>query len=444
MFNNFTDQNSVFNSKGNVYQKLSENLVLRSAGPTDISRIAAFNVLIHEDERIGRTVEKLLLNKRPRSEEMLYLLVEDLQTGQIASSSTLVSHRASYAGITLGLGIPEFVGTHPDYRNKGLVAAQFEVLKTWCENKDLPLQIIAGIPYYYRQFGYEMTLNLGYAREISLKDLPNLTEEQKKTFSFHPALAEDIPFLQNLHRRRQKEVLFSIKMEKPDWRYLLAEKDREDVNGRQVLLIKNAAGEPAGMLIHTAVLEGSTLTASVFEIDEKSAGWHDILPPTLHYLAAAGIKQNPDLSKVGFMLPLNHPVYTLSRSFLPEENKGYAWYVRVSELPLFLQKITPALNERLEHSAFRGHSTEIFMSFYKNGLKLCINKGLIREIQNWNPQSGRASASFPAETFLHLLFGHRSIDELQFIYPDCMVKPDVKDLLEVLFPKQPSWLMMTV
>ena len=152
MLNNLTDRNPVFDSKDRVYQKLSENLVLRSAGPADITRIVKFNNLIHEDERVGRTVEKLLLNKRPHSEEMLYLLVEDLQTGQIVSSLTLVSHRANYAGKTLGLGIPEFVGTHPDYRNKGLVAAQFAVLKAWCENKDLLVQIIAGIPYFYRQF----------------------------------------------------------------------------------------------------------------------------------------------------------------------------------------------------------------------------------------------------------------------------------------------------
>ena len=434
----------VLDSKGSVYQKLSENLVLRTAGPADIDRIAAFNTFIHEDERLGRTVKKLLENRRPRSEEMLYLLVEDLQTGQITSSLTLVSHRASYAGVEFGLGIPEFVGTHPDYRNKGLVAAQFEILKTWCEIKDLPVQIIAGIPYFYRQFGYEMTLNLGYARLAALSNLPELTPEQNEAFSFQPASVEDIPLLQNFHRQRQKEVLFSINMDESDWRYLLAEKDREDVNGRQVMLLKNSAGEPAGMLIHPAVVERTSFSATVFEINEELTGWHEALPCALHYLTDTGKKQRSDLRKVGFMLPLNHPVYSLSGSFLPEEQKEYAWYVRVDNLSHFLQKITPVLNERLEHSAFRGYSAEISMNFYKSGLKLNLNKGRVTEIQEWEQPGEDASASFPPETFLHVLFGHRSIDELQFIYPDCIVKADVKDLLKVLFPQQPSWLMMTI
>ena len=289
-----------------------------------------------------------------------------------------------------------------------------------------------------------MTLNLGYAREVSLTDLPELTEEQKEVFTFHPAVVEDIPFLQNLHHQRQKEVLFSISMDESDWRYLLTEKDREDVNGRQVVLIKNTSGQPVGMLVHAAILEENTFSATAFEIDEKSTSWHKIIPSALHYLAAAGKKQNPELCKIGFMLACNHPVYTLSRNFLPEENKGYAWYVRVSDLPLFLQKITPVLNERLKNSAFREYSGEICISFYKNGLKLCFEKGSISDVQKWDPQSGNASVRFPAETFLHVLFGHRLIDELQYIYPDCFARPAAKDMFEVLFPKQPSWLMMTV
>jgi hypothetical protein len=41
--------------------------------------------------------------------------------------------------------------------------------------------------------------------------------------------------------------------------------------------------------------------------------------------------------------------------------------------------------------------------------------------------------------FLHLLFGHRNMDELMNAFIDCATKGDEnKYLLDVLFPKKPS------
>jgi hypothetical protein len=46
---------------------------------------------------------------------------------------------------------------------------------------------------------------------------------------------------------------------------------------------------------------------------------------------------------------------------------------------------------------------------------------------------------FPDLTFLQLLFGHRSLDELEAAFPDCVTRgQEVRALLQVLFPKAPS------
>ena len=58
----------------------------------------------------------------------------------------------------LDAGLPELVGTHPDYRRRGLVREQFEVLHRWSKERGHLMQAIAGIPYYYRRFGYEMAV----------------------------------------------------------------------------------------------------------------------------------------------------------------------------------------------------------------------------------------------------------------------------------------------
>ena len=48
-------------------------------------------------------------------------MVEDTRTGSIVSSTCLIGQRFSYEGVEFDAGLPELVGTHPDYRRRGLV-----------------------------------------------------------------------------------------------------------------------------------------------------------------------------------------------------------------------------------------------------------------------------------------------------------------------------------
>ena len=46
---------------------------------------------------------------------------------------------------------------------------------------------------------------------------------------------------------------------------------------------------------------------------------------------------------------------------------------------------------------------------------------------------------FPDRTFLQLLFGYRSLEELETTFPDCVVRTsEARALLTALFPKLPS------
>jgi hypothetical protein len=49
------------------------------------------------------------------------------------------------------------------------------------------------------------------------------------------------------------------------------------------------------------------------------------------------------------------------------------------------------------------------------------------------------SAGFPGQTFLQILFGHRSPEALRSAFPDCWCDgDDARTLLDALFPKQRS------
>ncbi len=43
---------------------------------------------------------------------------------------------------------------------------------------------------------------------------------------------------------------------------------------------------------------------------------------------------------------------------------------------------------------------------------------------------------FPDLTFLQLLFGYRSFDELDYAFADCFAEDEARPLVRALFPKQ--------
>jgi len=72
-------------------------------------------------------------------------VVEHRPSGTIVSSVLLVSQIWSFAGIGVRVGQPELVGTHVDYRGRGLVRAQFEVIHRWSAFPGLSfLQLLFG------------------------------------------------------------------------------------------------------------------------------------------------------------------------------------------------------------------------------------------------------------------------------------------------------------
>ena len=124
---------------------------------------------------------------------------------------------------------------------------------------------------------------------------------------------------------------------------------------------------------------------------------------------------------------------------LPRERKPYAWFLRVADLSGFLLHIRPVLEQRLAESPMAGHQGEIKITFYRSGLRLVFEGGRLSAIESWqpNPVGHAGDAGFPNLTFLQLLFGYHSLEELLNFLPDVFIdKQEAGPLLNSLFPKQ--------
>jgi hypothetical protein len=231
------------------------------------------------------------------------------------------------------------------------------------------------------------------------------------------------------------------------WRYELDGRSPESINAMVLSVVESGAGEPLGYLVHFANLAtgglGNGPACLAYEL-KPGASWLAVTPSVVRYLWAAGEAQAAREGKPNerfiFALGAEHPVYQVFADRLPGSRPPYAWYVRVPDLPGFLRHITPALEARLARSLAAGHSGELKLSFYRQGLRLEFEQGRLAVVEPWQPQPrDEGQAAFPNLTFLQLLFGYRALDELRHAYADCWTNGDeARTLLTALFPRQAS------
>jgi hypothetical protein len=73
-------------------------------------------------------------------------------------------------------------------------------------------------------------------------------------------------------------------------------------------------------------------------------------------------------------------------------------------------------------------------------LRLVFQQGCLRALEARQPTpSERGTDAFPDVTFLQLVFGYRTLEELRYAIADCWVEhDDTPAVLEALFPGRDS------
>jgi hypothetical protein len=435
-----------------ILQNLGDGLVMRCATSKDAEALSDFNARIHSDhgpdqpdEGVRAWVRDLLEAPHPSFKPEDFTIVEDTHSGKIVSSLNLISQTWSYGGVEFGVGRPELVATAPEYRHRGLVRAQFEVIHQWSADRGEKVQGITGIPYYYRLFGYEMAMDLGGGRYGFNRFVPKVKEGENEPYLIRPARETDLPFIIQLHNLGNRRYLVNGVRDESLWRYELFGKSPQNVNRAIFQVIETPDGEPIGYLAHSPNTWGPSLVATQFEI-KPGVSWSQATPSVIRYLHTAGLAlkiqegKQADHDGFGFWLGREHPVYEVLHESLPRVRKPYAWYLRVPDLPDFIRHISPALENRLAESPYQGYTGEIKITFYRSGLWMGIEKGRLVKVGHYSPSpyGHSGDAAFPGLTFLQLLFGYRNMEELTYAFPDCWYETEeVFGLLNALFPKRP-------
>ena len=379
-----------------------------------------------------------------------FALVEDTRQRMIVSATCLMAQTWEYEGIAFEVGRPEIVATEPDYRNRGLVRAIFDLIHARSAAMGHMAQGITGISFYYRQFGYEYALDLGGNRRVYFAAIPKLKPGEPEPYSLRDATPDDIPLVLALYDRERARGPISTRTDARFWRWVLEGQNPEAGEGWSVKLIVNAEGRAIGYVLPKRYRWGDQLAVFGLAV-ESGVSLVAALPSVLRALQTyaesipAYKADAPPPNRLTFALEAAHPVYdALGPTLAATYESPYAWYVRVADLPGFIRHIAPALERRLADSVLAGHTGELKLNFYRGGLRLAFENGRLTAAEDWRAQvwGPKAQAGFPPLVFLQLLFGRRSLADLRYAFPDVGAKEDVDAaLLEALFPAQPSWVL---
>jgi len=408
-------------------QPLQDGLVLRTpAGERDVERVAEFNGAIH-GAGVGTMTRNLLLH-HPHTRGRDLPFVEDEHSGQIVSSLCLLPWTWRYEGVEIPAGEMGIVGTLETHRQRGLIRLQVDYFKRRLRERGCLLSHIQGIPYFYRQFGYEYALPLEGGLRLEFRDVPTPPD---RPFTFRQATLDDLPALMRFYDEAVQDLAIHTARDEATWRYLLAHTDGTEMES-QNWLVQDADGQVVGsMRLPEHHFEEELAVSEVSRLGFEAA------LEVLYRLKELAVERGRPGIRLN--LPAHCTLMRLARSLGARDLGTYAWQIHVPDVAALLGALRPVLERRIAQSEFAGLTREVRLGLYRQTLALRFKDGHLAEVADLG-FTGWEDVHFPPLQFTPLVLGYRSADELHQAYPDAGVSPAWRLLVDTLFPKVRAFL----
>src|SRR5262249_32943577 len=197
------------------------------------------------------------------------------------------------------------------------------------------LLAINGIPWFYRQFGYEMALELGGGPRLYTPGLAAAVKQEHPPYRLRAASEADAPFLAATSAHRARRYLITAPRDAAAWRYVIGGRSAGSAMDDQVRIIESQTGDVAGYVEHVGRLWGPGLTVRNVEV-RPGVSWRAIAYPVLAYLCeTAETYARETKTEVGFidgwMLGSAHP-FAGGLQFSPPR-RPLPYYLRAPALP---------------------------------------------------------------------------------------------------------------
>lgn len=410
---------------------LGDGLVLRTLrSEEDIEKLARMHQeAFGEDDLYIINRDLLTKDAHVRWEDVI--LVEDTKTNRLVSSISLIPGVWEYEHVPLRVAELGVVGTLKEYRHRGLIRAQMEVFERKLQEGGFDLGVIRGIPYFYRQFGYEYAIPLDCRCTLGLDQIPALAEGEEETVAIRPLTQADTPQALSFYKQMTDSFCLRAAHDADSWRY----PETLSVGNPMRLesYIVEQGGRPVGYFRVGPFDQGR----GSIPCCEASALPYAATLATLRFLKRQA--QERGGKAVALELHQGSPLVKVARYLGGQERKPYAWQVRIPDRIRFFQHIAPVLERRLAESPLAGLTQRVPINFYRETVELVFQEGRLERVSSLG-KTEEESIRVPPDAEARLLTCYQSREEIAAYRLDLTVRSSFQLLVDALFPKKESYI----
>lgn len=394
----------------------TDGIVLRSAGAGDVEQILAI-----VGERLGEDgVPDAAATLSDSDGPARYMVAAD--GDRVVAVTALWQDHVRVGPTVLPSGQIDFVASVPDYGGRGLVRDLMNMALARSATRGDLVQIMIGIPYFYRRFGFCYVIPLPTPYELRAD--ADLAVSDR--LLVREADAHDLPRIKRLQDTVQARYDVAMSHNDETWRWLAA---TETVAYR----IVDDGSAISGFARHQfapGYTEGSGPPHDITVAEVAADG----VAPVRALLADARTRARGGRVKVK-----DRPGAAVS-AVLPavglplEEDDRYL--VRVADPVALLAALRPTLSARLAASHFRYEAGDLLLSFYRGSAVLRYADGVVTAVTAAPGLQGPVAAGgigVPPDVVPDLLFGPHGAARLERRHADCNLGPQ-RMLADALFP----------
>ena len=414
-------------------KRLSESLILRTVENTDdIERLARFSTGVFEEE-VGLFTRRLL-NDHPATDPRHWLLIEHDRDG-IVSSLCLIPWRFSIGGIEMKAAEMGIVGTAPAYRKQGMVRKLVREYNELLVSEEFHLSHIQGIPYFYRQFGYEYSAPLIPDLRLDPGRITSATLElaAESRYTIRPARLDDAEVLTRLSDDAASTYDVRCLRDESIWNYLLSgPSSGEGETWCVCSSFSDRAEVEAYFRTHRQGFGKGLIVSESSLLDETQSR---VVLTTLKSMC-----EERNLPHIKFEMHRKSPLAEAAARLGAEECGGYGWQIRLVDPQRMFSRLSGLFERRIAASAFAGLSANFVIDWYRDAFEIVFKDGAITDIRSPASDAGKR-IKLPGASLAPLMLGYRSIDDLKSAYLfDVSVPDDIIEIVRILFPHLDAWI----
>ena len=346
--------------------------------------------------------------------------------GRMVASLNLIPQTWTIGGVELKVAEMGCVATHPDYRHRGLQKVLNDQFDERLKADEFDLAVLAGIPFFYRQFGFEYSLPLDFETKISFQDVPKYSQE----YEVKPFRIKDIPKAAKLLTKHQEDYYVHSIRPLEIW---MMQQETGSYGGEQFqgYSVYNEDQLVAYLRLKENENESTLTLREISTTDDSMIV--SILAFLKNHAEIKGLKTL--VTKIAHSHPFNNMLTGLGA----KQNRPYAWQIKIVDFKRMFRKMKPIFNSRLTESKFNDHSETLNFNFRKFNIKVTIENGIITDIAETQECEDR-TIGLNTYIFPQVLLGYRKREELEAHYPDFNIRESHKELFDTLFPVKSSYI----